>query len=381
MNILVVGTDFPPNSGGISTYTVEVAGALAKTCKVIVLVPGATQTAVYDKVCSYKIVRTPTFPIFRILAFFLYLPWLIRRYHIDAVLHTVWPTALISHLWYNLIPIPYFVTVYASEILDDTKTLRRRLKSCLKSWRRMALSKAKGVFPISHYTSILVRALGVDKSRIQIITLGVDPQRFKPAKNHQRGIGQKKLLTVARLDLHKGHDRVLEALAILKEQGITPRYIIVGEGDEDRRLRKIAKELGLEHQVEFDGFIPAGFMPGSRLPDIYADSDVFIMASREIPGRLDLIEGFGISFLEASASGLPVIAGRSGGVPDAVKDGETGLLVNPDDPRAIAFAIQRLLTDSDLAKRLGNEGRHWIETQMSWEHVAQRLRDAIKRLI
>jgi phosphatidylinositol alpha-1,6-mannosyltransferase len=348
VNLLVVGTDFPPNSGGISTYTVEVAGALAKTCKVIVLVPGATQTAVYDKVCSYKIVRTPAFPIFRILAFFLYLPWLIRRYHIDAVLHTVWPTALISHLWYYLIPIPYFVTVYASEILDDTKTLRRRLKSCLKSWRRMAR---------------------------------VDPQRFKPAKNHQRGIGQKKLLTVARLDLHKGHDRVLEALAILKEQGITPRYIIVGEGDEDRRLRKIAKELGLEHQVEFDGFIPAGFMPGSRLPDIYADSDVFIMASREIPGRLDLVEGFGISFLEASASGLPVIAGRSGGVPDAVKDGETGLLVNPDDSRAIAFAIQRLLTDTDLAKRLGNEGRHWIETQMSWEHVAHRLLDAIKRLI
>jgi len=376
VNLLVVGTDFPPSIGGISTYTAELANALNNMYQVTILTKGMFNSESFDKAYPVRIVRTPQIPVLRTLALFIYLPWLLRRCKIDAVLHTVWPTVLISHIWYCLMPVPYFVSVYASEILDDTSTWRRRLKSYLKLWRRAALIRAKGIFPVSRYSASLVTGLGMEKSRIHVITSGVDPQRFKPATAHEIKDKQKRLLTVARLDLHKGHDRVLEALAILKEQGLKPNYVIVGQGEEEMRLRTMVQDFGLEHQVIF-----AGFIPGSQLPAMYAACDIFIMTSREIPARLDLVEGFGISFLEASASGLPVIAGRSGGVPDAVRAGETGLLVNPDDPRSIAFAIQRLLTDSDLAKRLGNEGRHWIETQMSWEHVAQRLRDAIKRLI
>ena len=93
------------------------------------------------------------------------------------------------------------------------------------------------------------------------------------------------------------------------------------------------------------------------------------------------IEGFGISFLEASASGLPIVAGDSGGISDAVQHGKTGLLVNPDNPEDIASAIKRLLTDSKLARRLGNEGRRWTETQMSWEHVAERLINTMQRMM
>jgi phosphatidylinositol alpha-1,6-mannosyltransferase len=104
------------------------------------------------------------------------------------------------------------------------------------------------------------------------------------------------------------------------------------------------------------------------------------MASREIPGRLDLIEGFGISFLEASASGLPIIAGRSGGVADAVRNGETGLLVAPEDPKEIAEAICLLLTNSDLRGRLGDAGRQWTLCRMNWENTAKRLLDKMQRL-
>ncbi|RZB30148.1 MAG: phosphatidyl-myo-inositol dimannoside synthase [Desulfobacteraceae bacterium Eth-SRB1] len=376
MNLLVVGTDFPPSIGGISTYTAELARALNNMCQVTILTRGVFNSESFDKAYQVRIVRTPQIPILRTLALFIYLPWLLRSYKIDAVLHTVWPTALISHIWYCLIPVPYFISVHASEILDDTLTWRRRFKSYLKRWRRVALIRAKGIFPVSRYSASLLTDLGMEKSRIHVITNGVDSQRFKPAAAHQIGDKQKRLLTVARLDLHKGHDRVLEALAILKKQGLKPNYVIVGQGEEEKRLRTMVQSFGLERQVIF-----AGFIPGSQLPAMYAACDIFIMTSREIPGRLDLIEGFGISFLEASASGLPVIAGCSGGVPDAVRDGETGLLVNPDDPRVIAYAIQRLLIDTDLAKRLGNEGRHWIETQMTWEHVAHRLHEAMKRLI
>lgn len=376
MNFLLVGTDFPPSSGGISTYTKELAAALAKADQVTVLAPGAFNKATLDQGCPYRIVRTPAIPILRIMAFFIYVPWLLWRYHIDAVLHTVWTTALISHLWYWLIKVPYFVSVYASEILDDTRTWRRRLKGYLKGWRWVALGRAKGIFPVSHYSARLVMALGVDRKRIHVIPSGVNPQRFRTATIHQKEDKQRKLLTVARLDLHKGHDRILEALAILKDEGLIPRYVIVGQGEEEMRLKKMVQNFGLERQVVF-----AGFTPESQLPAMYAACDIFVMASREIPGRLDLVEGFGISFLEASASGLPVVAGSSGGVPDAVRDGKTGLLVDPDDPEGIAFAIKLLIIDSDLARRLGSEGRHWVETEMSWEHVAKRLRNAIQRLM
>lgn len=375
MNLLVVGADFSPYSGGIGTYTKELATFLTQKNQVIVLANGISNPKTFDYDCPFQIIRTPSFPVLRHLAFFIYIPWILRRYHIDAVLHVVWTTALISHLWHYLIPIPYFVSVHGSECHDDTLSWRRRLKGYLRKWRLATLRKAKGIFPVSNYSAHLVMSLGVEEKRIEVISNGVDTQRFKPSANHRSSDEQKRLLTVARLDLHKGHDRVLEALAILKAQGITPRYIIVGQGDEEIRLRKMAQILGLENQVEFKGFIF-----GTQLPPIYNSCDIYVMASREIPGRLDLIEGFGISFLEASASGLPVVAGDSGGVSDAVRNGKTGILVHPDKPEDIASAIKLLLADNSLAGKYGNEGRQWTETQMSWEQVAERLVNAIQRM-
>ncbi|KHE92948.1 MAG: glycosyltransferase family 4 protein [Candidatus Scalindua rubra] len=376
MNLLVVGADFSPYSGGIGTYTKELATSLTRKNQVIILANGIPNSKAFDHDCPFQIIRTPSLPVLRHLAFLIYIPWILRRYHIDAVLHVVWTTALISHLWYYLMPAPYFICVHGSECCDDTLTLRRRLKGYLGKWRLAALQKVKGIFPVSNYSARLVMSLGIEQSRIEVILNGVNTQRFKPVINHQKKNRQRKLLTVARLDLHKGHDRVLEALVILKAQGITPRYIIVGQGDEEGRLRKMVKILGLENQVEFTGFIS-----GNHLPPMYNSCDIYVMASREIPGRLDLIEGFGISFLEASASGLPVVAGDSGGVSDAVQHGETGLLVNPDNPADIASAIKCLLADANFARRLGDEGRRWAEAQMSWEHVAKRMVNAMQRMM
>jgi len=377
MNLLVVGADFSPYSGGIGTYTKELATFLARENRVTVLANGISNTKTFDHDSLYQIIRTPSFPILRHLAFFIYIPWILRQRQIDAVLHIVWTTALISHLWYCLMPVPYFVSVHASECHDDTVTWRRRLKSYVRRWRLAALRKARGIFPVSNYSARLVMSLGVERERVEVISNGVDTQRFMPAENYNgNGHKQKKLLTVARLDLHKGHDRVLEALAILKTQGLTPQYVIVGRGEEEMRLSKMVRDLGLESQVVFTGFVTE-----SQLPSIYTSCDIYVMASREIPGRLDLVEGFGISFLEASASGLPVVAGNSGGVSDAVRDGKTGMLVNPDNPENIAGAIKCLLTDDSLARRLGDEGRRWAETQMSWEQVTRRMISAMQRMM
>ena len=376
MNILVVSSDFSPRSWGIGAYTKELSTFLAKKNQVTVLATGIPDAKTFDHGCPYRIIRTPSFPILRYIAFFFYVPWMLRRYHIDAVLHVVWITSLISHIWFWLIPVPYFVSVHGTEIRDDKRSWRRRLKSYLRGWRIVSLRKAKGIFPVSNYSAHLVRSLGIEQNRIKVLLNGVNTQHYLPAANNQKKNKQQKLLTVARLDLNKGHDYVLKALAILKKQGFTPNYTIVGQGPEEMRLRKMVQALGLENQVVFTGFIP-----DNQLPAIYTSCDIYVMASREIPGRLDLVEGFGISFLEASASGLPVAAGDSGGISDAVQHGRTGLLVDPDNPEDIASAIKRLLTDSNLARRLGDEGRRWAETEMSWEHVAKRMVSAMQRMM
>jgi phosphatidylinositol alpha-1,6-mannosyltransferase len=373
-NLLMVSTDFPPDRGGISTYSNELASALAKSCRVTVLAPGTHDRIAFDESCNFRIIRTPSLPFIRIAALMVYLPYLLMRFRIDAVLHTVWPTALISHLYYWFLPVSYFISVHASEILNDKRTWRRRLKCYLRSWRNAAINRAAGIFPVSHYSANLIRSFGLSQKNIHVVPNGVDPRRFRPdVCLNDKGL-PKRILTVARLDLHKGHDRVLEALGLIKSEGLEFEYVIVGEGDEERRLRQIAKELGLVNEVIF-----AGHIPDRELPGVYASADIFVMASREIPGRLDLIEGFGIAFLEAAASGLPVIAGRSGGVADAVRDGKTGFLIDPEDPKEIAEAIRLLLTNSDLRQRLGGEGRQWTLCQMNWKNTAKRLLDKMQR--
>lgn len=366
--LLMVCTDFPPEHGGISTYSLVLATALSKSCRVTVLSLGASGITPFDESCSFRVIRTPSVPFLRTVALIIYLPYLLMQSRFDAVLHTVWPTSLISHFYSWVFPVPYFISVYASEMLDDKRTWRRRLKASLRRWRLAAFDRAAAIFPVSHFGANLVRSFGLAQEKILMVPIGVDPQRFKPDPRPKDGGRPKRILTVARLDLHKGHDRSLEALALVKSMGLDFEYLIVGKGDEENRLRQITKRLGLEEKVRF-----AGYLPDDELPGAYAGADFFLMASREIPGRLDLIEGFGISFLEASASGLPVIAGRSGGVVDAVRHGETGILVSADDPKEIAEAIRLLLTDPQVCRRLGSEGRRWALGQMNCENTAKRM--------
>ena len=122
-------------------------------------------------------------------------------------------------------------------------------------------------------------------------------------------------------------------------------YLVTGKGESEDTLRRLVGELGLGDHVVFGGSVPADLLPG-----LYHACDVFVMASRRLGSS---VEGFGIVCLEAAAAARPVIAGRSGGVADAVEDGVTGLLVDPEDPEAIGGAISRLLEDPRLARRMG----------------------------
>jgi phosphatidyl-myo-inositol dimannoside synthase len=202
---------------------------------------------------------------------------------------------------------------------------------------------------------------------VRTVPLGADPDFFRPgvdvAEVRERyGLGSRRwLLSVARLTRHKGIDTALRAVALLAEQYPDLGYLAVGSGEDLSRLQELAAELGVADRVRF-----LTEVPDRDLPALYNSAAVYLGASRLMEQR---VEGFGISLVEASACGRPVVAGRSGGIPEAVRDGETGLLVDAESAEALAAAVRRLLDDAALAARLGAAGRHAVETYYNWNRV------------
>ena len=171
---------------------------------------------------------------------------------------------------------------------------------------------------------------------------------------------------MGRLWPRKGHEQVLRALVSLKQRLPQVRYWIAGTGGKEPELRRLSTELGLDEIVRFLGYVPEEDLPG-----LYRQCDLFVLANRRLSS--DDMEGFGIVFLEAAASGLPVVGGISGGVPDAVNDGVNGLLVDTEDIDALAEALGRLVADDELRLRMGRESRRWAEG-FSWDRFANRIR-------
>jgi len=167
------------------------------------------------------------------------------------------------------------------------------------------------------------------------------------------------ILTVGRLTPRKGIDTVIRALPSVIERVPNAVYMVVGEGEDRERLEALARETGVEDHVLFEGSVPF-----SQLPSTYNLCDVFVTPSRSAPPS---VEGFGIVFLEANACGKPVIGARSGGIPDAIVDGETGLLVEPDDEPGLAEALVSLLSNPERCRALGEAGRARVEQACTWD--------------
>jgi Glycosyltransferase len=179
------------------------------------------------------------------------------------------------------------------------------------------------------------------------------------------------LLTVGRLVPRKGVDTVLRALPLLRTSFPDLRYRVVGSGPYLERLMKLSHQLDVQGMVEFVGRVPE-----SGLPGVYQNAHIFVMPVREEQGGAS-VEGFGIVFLEAAASGLPVVTTWGSGAEEALVPGETGRLVPPDDPAALAAVLLDLLRDAHLREAMGQAGRRWVETHMTWEHAAERMEEAL----
>jgi glycosyltransferase involved in cell wall biosynthesis len=213
---------------------------------------------------------------------------------------------------------------------------------------------------ISNFLATWARQAGF-KGEVHVIPNGVNPERFE--NSHPRALNSENvtLITTSRLFEKNAVGDIIEALKFL------PKSIslkILGEGPLEKKLKSKAKELGVSDRTNFLGFVPQPEIPGHL-----HKADIFI--------RPSLSEGQGISFIEAMASGIPVIATPVGGIPDFLKDGETGLLVEPRSPRLIAFQVQKLISDRVLHDKIVIAAKRLVKERYDWDLIAKEMKDKV----
>jgi phosphatidylinositol alpha-1,6-mannosyltransferase len=267
---------------------------------------------------------------------------------------------------------PFLLYVNGSDLLREQRALSDARK---RFGAKQIFAAASGIVATSAWVGQLaeelIRDLDIRNAPpIGAFDLGTNPIFFHPdrdtgALRARWGIGTDPLLvTVARLVPHKGQDVMLRAMAALTEEFPTLRYAIVGTGPDEGRLRALAGELKISDRTIFTGAIT-----DDEIAEAYATSTIYIGLSRV--ESVIFAEGFGISFLEAAASGVPSIAGDSGGVRSAVRDGVSGIIVPPTDVRSVADAIRNLLRNPEKRAALGSNARGLVETHYNWDRVAR----------
>lgn len=276
----------------------------------------------------------------------------------------VLPEGLIGWIVARLMGRPFIVYSHGEELT----TWRQAAKMRAMVW---VYRHADLVIANSEFTREELVKLGVTPGRIALLNPGVDVERFRPGLPHEDlkaaiGLvpGDKLVVSVGRLSRRKGFDQVIRALPLLLGRGIPVRYAVVGIGEDADYLRSLAREEGVTARVHFLGHVAP-----EDLPRWYNAADVVAMPNRAIDGDT---EGFGMVYLEAAACGKPALAGLAGGTGSAVVDGVTGLRVDGASTEAVADALERLLCDSSLSRRLGQSGQARALEHFSWQRVAER---------
>jgi phosphatidylinositol alpha-1,6-mannosyltransferase len=362
---LIVTNDFPPRQGGIQAFVHAIATRLPH---VVVYAPKWTGAQAFDAEQPFQVVRHPT-------SLMLPTPAVLRRARDIARAEgceAVWfgaaaPLGLLGPALRRSGIKRLVATTHGHEAgwaqLPVARSLLRRIGDGVDT-----------VTYLGEYTrSRLAGALSPQAAtRMARLAPGVDTDVFRAGSGGDLirkvlGIeGRPVVVCVSRLVPRKGQDALVRALPAILRQVPEAVLLIVGDGPYRRDLEKLVDGLGVQQAVRFSGPVP-----WERLPAYFDAGDVFAMPCRTRRRGLD-VEGLGIVYLEASATGLPVVAGRSGGAPDAVLDGETGLVVDGRSIEGIAEAVSGLLRDPERAQQMGEKGRAWVEQEWQWDTVAAR---------
>ena len=365
---LLVTNDFPPRPGGIQSFVHNLA-IRQPSGSVVVYASTWRDAAKFDADQPFEVIREKTSVLLPTPGVARRVARLAREYDCD----TVWfgaaaPLGLLaSGLRRRAGIVRAVAQTHGHEVgwaaLPGARGLLRRIGRSVDV-----------VTYLGEYTRTRLAPVLDGSTELRWIAPGVDVGEYSPevdgsAVRARYGLGDRPVVVcVSRLVPRKGQDVLIRALAEIRRRAPDAALLVVGGGPYRSTLERLAREAGVAADVVFTGAVS-----WAELPQHYAAGDVYAMPCRTRRGGLD-VEGLGIVYLEASATGLPVVAGDSGGAPDAVREGETGYVVPGRDVAAVADRVARLLADPTLARTMGAAGRAWVQAQWRWETQAERMR-------
>ena len=376
--VLLVTNDFPPRRGGIQSYLGEFVNRLvaAGLHSVTVYAPQWKGADAFDnsaEAARYRVVRHPGT---------LMLPGptvdaRMRRLIADQGIDIVWfgaaaPLALLAGRARQAGATRVLASTHGHEVgwsmLPVARSVLRRIGD-----------DTDVVTFVSRYTRSRFASAFGPAAALEYLPPGVDADKFRPdpaaraeLRDRYRLSERPTVVCLSRLVPRKGQDTLIKALPSIRQRVDGAALVIVGGGPYLESLRKLARDCGVADHVTFTGGVPA-----AELPAHHALADVFAMPCRTRGAGLD-VEGLGVVFLEASATGVPVIAGESGGAPEAVQHNKTGLVVDGRSVNTVAEAVTELLSDRDRAAAMGAAGRQWVTSQWRWDTLAARLADLLR---
>lgn len=357
---LFISLEFPPQIGGVANYLANLCQNLDNS-KIIVLTNKHPESEKFDQQQKYKIIRKDLFSkIFwpKWLKLYFIAKKITKKEKIEQIIACqTLPVGTIAYL----LKLPYLVATYAMDV-TLLNNHPRKIKLAKKIYQ-----KAQNIITISQYTKKELVKLGVSENKIKMIypcpaiqSLEINKEKSEQFKKKYNPEGKKIILSCGRLVERKGQDMVIRAMKTVLEKIPNALYLIGGKGDYEKKLKNLVNSLELNDKIKFIGFVDEG-----DLPYLYNLCDVFAMPSRQL--KNGDVEGFGMVFLEANLFNKPVVGGNSGGIPDAIIDGETGILVNPTSADDIARAIIKLLQDHALSQRLGQNGKKRALCDFNWQ--------------
>lgn len=383
---LLITLSFPPHIGGEQAYYHNIAKNLPAD-KIVVLAPEHPESLKFDQTQKFPIIRhdfkdlLPKKGLAKILKPKSSAKWLTLSKVIDKIVKNhqieliqagqILPIGTVAMMYAKKKKIPY---IFYSHGLDITLPQKIKRKKILM---KRIIKNSHGIVSNSHFTKDELVKLGAEKEKVIVSSpcpnvSGSEPSEtaivdFK-RKHHLEN--KKVILTVGRLVERKGHDMAIKALPKIIKTVPEVKYIIVGDGPYRKNLQKLVNKRSLGEYVSFVGAV------GSKeLSNFFTASDIFIMPNRVL--KNGDVEGFGIVFLEAGLYGKPVIGGNNGGVPEAIINGQTGLLVDSLDENDIAEKTIKLLTDENYAAKLGLQGLHYA-SEFNWQEESEKIKELLK---
>ncbi|WP_282703629.1 glycosyltransferase family 4 protein [Streptomyces sp. CC219B] len=373
---LIVTNDFPPRPGGIQAFLHNMALRLDPERLVVYASTwkrgreGAAATAAFDAEQPFTVVRDSTTMLLPTPQATRRAVGLLREHGCTSVwFGAAAPLGLMAPALRKAGAERLVATTHGHEAgwaqLPASRQLLRRIGDATDT-----------ITYLGEYTRSRIAAALTPDAAARMVQLppGVDEKTFHPGSGGdlvraRLGLTDRPVVVcVSRLVPRKGQDTLILAMPRILAEEPDAVLLIVGGGPYEKELRRLAHDTRVADSVRFTGAVP-----WSELPAHYGAGDVFAMPCRTRRRGLD-VEGLGIVYLEASATGLPVVAGDSGGAPDAVLDGETGWVVRGGSPEQAADRITALLADAELRRRMGERGRAWVEERWRWDLLAERLK-------